>query len=413
MGNMAKYLTLDDVKVKDKVVLVRVDFNSEIDPTTKKVTSDVRIRAHAESTIKELAEKGAKTVILAHQGRKGDPDYTPLKQHAEILGKILKCPVQYVDDVFGDKAKKAIKGLKGGEILVLENVRSWDGETKSGAPEQQAKTELVQKLAPLADLFVNDAFAAAHRGHVSMVGFTAVLPSAAGRIMERELKSLRRALEKPEKPCVYVMGGAKADDSLEISKFVLGNGIADYVLVGGVTSQLFLAAKGVDLGKGNMAFLAKKQLIGLIPGIKMLIQQYPEKILMPIDVALEVDGKRKEISVDELPTEHSIFDLGTKTVKKYSEIISKAKSIVVSGPMGVYENKEFNYGTRKVFEAIAASKAFSLAGGGNTIAAINEYGLSAKVGYISTAGGALIEFLMGKKLPGVAALETAVQTKKV
>jgi phosphoglycerate kinase len=410
---MAKYPTLDDVKVKNKVVLVRVDFNSEIEPMTKKVTSDVRIRAHAESTIRELAEKGAKTVILAHQGRKGDPDYTPLKQHAEILGQILKCPVQYVDDVFGDKAKKAITGLKGGEILVLENVRSWDSETKSGAPEQQAQTELVQKLAPLADLFVNDAFAAAHRGHVSMVGFTAVLPSAAGRIMERELKSLSRALEKPEKPCVYVMGGAKADDSLEISKFVLGNGIADYVIVGGVTSQLFLAAKNVNLGEGNMAFLAKKELTGLIPGIKALIQLYPEKIIVPDDVALDVDGKRKEISIDRLPTKQSIFDIGSKTVKKYSDIISKAKSIVVSGPMGVYENKEFNYGTKKVFEAIAGSKAFSLAGGGNTIAAINEYGLSAKIGYISTAGGALIEFLMGKKLPGVVALETAVHTKKV
>ena len=410
---MAKYLTLDDVKVKDKVVLVRVDFNSEIDPTTKKVTSDVRIRAHAESTLKELAEKGAKTVVIAHQGRKGDSDYTPLKQHAEVLGKILKCQVKYVDDVFGDKAVKAIKAVKGGEILVLENVRSWDGETKSGSPDQQAKTELVQKLAPLADLFVNDAFAAAHRGHVSMVGFTAVLPSAAGRIMERELKSLSRALEKPEKPCVYVMGGAKADDSLEISKFVLGNKIADYVLVGGVTSQLFLAAKGVDLGEGNMAFLAKKELTGFIPGIKTLIQQYPEKILMPDDVALDIGGRRKEIAVGKLPTENSIFDIGTNTVKRYSEIIHEANSIVVSGPMGVYENKEFNYGTRKVFEAIATSKAFSLAGGGNTIAAINEYGLSAKIGYISTAGGALIEFLMGKKLPGVVALETAVRSKKV
>ncbi|HII85551.1 TPA: phosphoglycerate kinase [Candidatus Bathyarchaeota archaeon] len=410
---MAKYLTLDDVKVKDKVVLVRVDFNSEIDPTTKKVTSDVRIRAHAESTLKELAEKGAKTVVIAHQGRKGDADYTPLKQHAEVLGKILKCQVKYVDDVFGDKAVKAIKAVKGGEILVLENVRSWDGETKSGSPDQQAKTELVQKLAPLADLFVNDAFAAAHRGHVSMVGFTAVLPSAAGRIMERELKSLSRALEKPEKPCVYVMGGAKADDSLEISKFVLGNKIADYVLVGGVTSQLFLAAKGVDLGEGNMAFLAKKELTGFIPGIKTLIQQYPEKILMPDDVALDIGGRRKEIAVGKLPTENSIFDIGTNTVKRYSEIIHEANSIVVSGPMGVYENKEFNYGTRKVFEAIATSKAFSLAGGGNTIAAINEYGLSAKIGYISTAGGALIEFLMGKKLPGVVALETAVRSKKV
>jgi phosphoglycerate kinase len=410
---MAKYLTLDDVKVKDKVVLVRVDFNSEIDPETKKVTSDVRIRAHAESTITELAEKGAKVVILAHQGRKGEPDFIPLKQHAEILGKILKCPVQFVDDVYGEKAKKAIKNLKAGEILVLDNVRSFDGETKKGTPEEHAKTELVQNLAPLADLFVNDAFAAAHRGHVSMVGFTAVLPSAAGRIMERELKSLARALEKPEKPCIYVMGGAKADDSLEISKYVLGNGIADYVVVGGVTAQLFLAAKGVDLGKKNLDFLAKKELTGLIPGIKELMRKYPSSIIIPVDVALDVNGKRKEINVGKLPTECSIFDIGAKTVENYAKLIIKAKSIVVSGPMGVYENKEFNYGTKKVFEAIANSEAFSLAGGGNTIAAIQEYGLTKKISYISTAGGALIEFLMGKKLAGVVALENAVKTKKI
>ena len=410
---MPKYKTIDDFNLKDKVVLVRVDFNSEINPDSKKVTSDVRIKAHAETTIKELAEKGAKTVIIAHQGRKGDPDYTPLKQHAEILGKLLKCPVQYVDDVFGDKAKAAIKALRGGEILVLENVRSFDGETKSGTPEQHSKTPLVQNLAPLADLFVNDAFAAAHRGHVSMVGFTAVLPSAAGRIMERELKSLAKALEKPEHPCIYVMGGAKADDALDISKYVLGNGIADYVLVGGVTSQLFLAAKGVDLGKKTMAFLEKKELTQFIPGIKELLARYPEAIVLPVDVALEVDGKRKEIPIAKLPTDFSIFDIGAKTVESFAKIIAKAKSIVVSGPMGVYENKEFNYGTKKVLTAIADSKAFSLAGGGNTIAAIGEYDLNKKVGYISTAGGALIEFLMGKKLPGVVALETSVAKKKI
>jgi phosphoglycerate kinase len=410
---MAKYKTLDDFEVKNKVVLVRVDFNSEIDPQTRKVNSDVRIRAHAESTLKELAEKGAKTVVLAHQGRKGDPDYTTLKEHAEILGKILKCPVKYIDDLFGDKAKTAIKGLQGGEILVLENVRSWDKETKSMSPEEASKTELVQNLAPLADLFVNDAFAAAHRGHVSMVGFTYVLPSAAGRIMERELSSLSKALEKPEKPCVYVMGGAKADDSLEISKYVLGNNIADYVLTGGVTGQLFLAAKGVDLGKGNMAFLEKKELTGLIPGIKALMDQFGNKVMVPDDLAVDINGKRKEINVNELPTENTMYDIGSKTVEAYSKIISSAKAIVVSGPMGVYENKEFNYGTKKVFEAIANSKAFSLAGGGNTIAAINEYDLNKKIGYISTAGGALIEFLMGKKLPGVVALETATETKKI
>jgi phosphoglycerate kinase len=410
---MAKYLTLDDFNVKNKVVLVRVDFNSEIDPETKKVTSDVRIRAHAETTIKELAEKGAKVVILAHQGRKGEADFTPLKQHAEILGKILKCPVKYVDDIYGEKAQAAIKNLQSGEILVLGNVRGFDGETKKGTPEEHAKTPLVQNLAPLADLFVNDAFAAAHRAHVSMVGFTAVLPSAAGRIMERELKSLSRALETPEKPCVYVMGGAKADDSLEISKYVLGNDIADYVVVGGVTSQLFLAAKGVDLGKKTMDFLAKKELTGLIPGIKALMEKYPEGVVVPVDVALDVDGKRKEISVGQLPTKYSIFDIGAKTAENYAGIISKAKSIVVSGPMGVYENPEFNYGTKKVFEAIADSNAFSLAGGGNTIAAIQEYGLTKKISYISTAGGALIEFLMGKKLPGVEALKNAVKTKQI
>ena len=173
------------------------------------------------------------------------------------------------------KQKQPLRTCRAEKSLVLENVRSWDGETKSGTPEQQSKTELVQNLAPLADLFVNDAFAAAHRAHVSMVGFTAVLPSAAGRIMERELKSLSKALEKPEHPCVYVMGGAKADDALEISKYVLDNGIADYVLVGGVTSQLFLAAKGVDLGKKTMDFLAKKELMQFVPGIKALLCKVP------------------------------------------------------------------------------------------------------------------------------------------
>jgi phosphoglycerate kinase len=410
---MAKYKTLDDFDVKNKTVLVRVDFNSEIDPQTKKVTSDVRIRAHAESTLKELAEKGAKTVVITHQGRKGDPDYAPLKEHAELLQKILHCPVKYVDDLFGDKAKAAIKQLKGGEILVLENVRSWDPETKSGTPEQQSKTALVQNLAPLADLFVSDAFSAVHRGHVSMVGFTVVLPSAAGRIMERELTSLSKAMEKPEHPCVYIMGGAKAEDSLEISRYVLHNKIANYILLGGVTSQLFLYAKGVSLGKPVEEFLAKKELMQFVPGIKALTEKFGDKIVVPVDLALCDEDRRIEVTIDQLPTDYLICDIGHKTVENYRKIILSAKAIVVSGPMGVYENKEYNYGTKSVLQAIADSKAFSLAGGGNTIAAIAEYGLTDKIGYISTAGGALIEFLMGKKLPGVAALETAVNVKKI
>jgi phosphoglycerate kinase len=406
---MVKYLTLDSVEVKNKTVLVRVDFNSPVDPETKKVLDDTRIRAHGETTLKELAKKGAKVVVLAHQGRRGDPDFIPLKQHAELLSKVIGKHVKYVDDVFGEKAKNAIKELKSGEILVLDNVRNFAGETKEGTPEDHAKTDLVKELAPLADLFVNDAFAAAHRAHVSMVGFTSVLPSYAGRIMERELKSLSRVLENPEKPCTYVLGGAKADDSLEISKYVLENNIADYVLTGGAVGHVFLVAKGVDLGKPNMNFLEEKKLLDLVPGIKELMQKYPGKINVPSDVAVEVDKKRKEIPVKNLPTDYPIYDVGAKTVENYSEMIRKSKSIVVSGPMGVFENSEFIFGTKRIFEEIANSRAFSLAGGGHTIAALQELGLSDKISYVSTAGGALIEFLMGKKLPGVTALETAAK----
>jgi len=404
---MPKILTMDDFDFQGKTALVRVDFNSPIDPNTKKVLDDTRIKAHGETTIKELALKGAKVVVLAHQGRPGDPDFTPLKEHAEILGKILGKPVKYVDDVFGEKAQKAIKELKNGEILVLENVRTFADEQKKGTPEDHAKTEFVRKLAPLADVFISDAFAAAHRTHASIVGFTAVLPSVAGRIMERELKALGRVLHAPEKPCVYIVGGAKADDSLKISLYVLKNRIADHILTGGVVGHLFLAAKGVNLGKPNMEFLEKKELMRLTSGIKDLMNTYPGKVEVPVDLAVDVDGKRREIAVANLPTDHLIYDIGVNTIKKYTDVISSAKSIVISGPMGVYENKEFLLGTKKTFEAIATSKAFSLVGGGHTIAAVEELGLAEKMGYVSTAGGALIEFLMGEQLPGVVALEKA------
>ena len=408
---MTEYLTLDDLEVKGKTVLVRVDFNSPVDPNTKRILEDTRIRAHGETTIKELSEKGAKVVVMAHQGRRGDPDFIPLKQHAEILGKILGKPVKYVDDVFGEKAKSEIRKLKSGGILVLDNVRDFAGETKEGTAEDHAKTDLVKNLAPLADFFVNDAFAAAHRAHVSIIGFTAVLPSAAGRIMERELKSLSRVIERPEKPCVFILGGAKADDSLEISKYVLDNKLADFILTGGVVGQVFLAARNVDLGAGNMEFIKKQELMDLIPGIRELENKYPSNIKTPKDVAVEANGKRKELLIDRLPTNLSIFDIGAKTVADYSKVIAEAKSIVVSGPMGVYENSEFSFGTKSILREIAQSKAFSLAGGGHTIGALQEFGLTKKISYISTAGGALIEFLMGKKLPGVVALEKAALRK--
>jgi phosphoglycerate kinase len=225
--------------------------------------------------------------------------------------------------------------------------------------------------------------------------------------MERELKALTKAAENPEKPCIYILGGAKADDALKISQYVLKNNIADRVLTGGVVGHLFLAARGFDLGKPNMEFLQKKELMGFIPGIEKLIEECLDRIEVPIDVAIEVNKKRKEILTKQLPTDYPIFDIGTSTIERYSKIIRNSKSIVFSGPVGVFENKEFEVGTKKIFEAIASSKAYSLIGGGDTISVAEKFGMTQKMGYVSTAGGALIEFLMGEKLPGVVALEEA------
>jgi len=406
---MTNILTMDDFDFDNRTVLVRVDFNSPIDPETGKILEDARIRMHGETTIKELVEKGSKVVVLAHQGRPGEPDFTSLEQHAKVLSGILGRPVRYIDDLFGEKAKSAIREMKSEEILVLQNVRTYAKERKKGTPEEQAKTEFVQSLAPLADIFVNDAFAAAHRAHVSIVGFTPVLPSVAGRIMERELEALAKALESPEKPCVYILGGAKADDALRISKYVLDNNIADYILTGGVAGHLFLVAKGLDLGRLNIEFLQKKKLMEFVQGIRELIREYPKRIKTAPDLAIDVDGKRREISVEELPTDYSLCDIGTKTIQQYAEIIEKAKSIVVSGPVGIFENEEFAKGTKMILEAVANSQAFTLVGGGHTVAAVKQFALEQKMGYISTAGGALIEFLMGEELPGVAALEEAAK----
>lgn len=405
---MADFLTMDDYNFKNKTVLIRVDFNSPLDAATKKVTDDSRIKAHA-PTIKELMDKGAKVVIMAHQGRPGDPDYSTTEQHAEILSKILKKKVGYVDDIFGDKAKAAIKKLKPDEALLLENVRTWPDETAKKTAEEFAKSDLVKSLAPLADVYVGDGFAVAHRANGSIVGFPEVMPAVAGRVMERELKALIRAKDAKERPCIYIMGGAKAEDAAAISEYVLGNNKADYVLTGGVIGHLFLHAKGVNLGEPNVKYLEGKKFLQYVPKIQELYKKFDGKILTPEDFAVDMKGKRKDITLKDLPTEYPIFDVGSNTVKKYADLLKNAKIVVVSGPLGVYERKEFMNGTKGVFETIAKSKAFSVAGGGNTIEAFEKLGLSDKISYISTGGGALMEFLTGKTLPGVEALIKAAK----
>ena len=401
---MINLITMDNFDFENKTVLIRVDFNSPLDSETKIITDDTRIRRHAK-TIKELMDKGGKVVIIAHQGRPGSNDFSTLQQHAIVLGKILGKSVSYVSDIFGEAAKSEIKNLKRGKALVIENVRMFLGEMKKLTADEHAKSELVKNLAPLADVYVNDGFAVAHRAHASIVGFPAVLPSVVGRVLERELKVLDKVKRAEDKPCIYVMGGAKADDAAAISDYVLGHRTADYVLTGGVIGQLFLFAKGVNIGETNVRFLEKKKFIQYIPKIRELFKKYNGKILLPEDFGIDVNGKRKDITLNDLPTAYSMFDIGLKTVKKYTELLKTAKIIVLSGPMGVYEREEFSLGTKKIFEAIANSDVFSVVGGGNTLEAVKKLGLSDKISYISTGGGALMEFLTGKILPGVKTLE--------
>lgn len=392
--------TLDDFDFEGKVAIVRVDFNSPIDPETKRILDDYRIRAHSK-TIRELSKKGARVVVLSHQGRPGRPDFISLREHANLLGRFLGKEVGYTDDVFGAEAMREISKLKDGDVLVLGNVRKFEGEMESKSAEEHARSELVRRLAPLADVFVLDAFSSAHRAHASVIGFTAVLPSLAGRVMEKELRALEAVLNDPKRPCVYILGGVKIEDSLKILGRVFEDGVADLVLTGGVFANLILLAKGFELGEPSMVEIRDGE---LLDEARRLVSSYPERLKVPIDVAVDAGG-RVEMDVEELPSEYKIMDIGSRTIRLYSELIKGARSILFNGPVGVFEREEFGKGTREILKAIASSDAFSLVGGGHSLAAVKKYGLEKGISYLSTAGRALLAYLMEEELPGLKALE--------
>jgi len=404
---MRDFLTLDDIDVKGKTVLIRVDINSPFDSSTKKISDNERVREHSK-TIKELSDKKAKVVILAHQGRRGNPDFTHLDQHVKLLERHVGKKIQFIDDIVGAKAIEKIKALRVGEVLLLDNVRFLEDEAEEKSPKEHSNSQLVKNLAPLADVFVNDAFSVAHRSHASVVGFTKGLPSYAGRVMEKEIMASEQAL-KPKHPTVYIFGGAKPDDCLGIMRFMLQNKTLDTTLTCGVIGELFLLAKGHDLGKATMEFLEKKDFTKLAEESRTLLRQYKDKIRIPLDVAIDENGKRKELPVESLPANSQLMDVGSKTVKNYGEIIKKAKTIVVKGPAGVYETPGFEIGTRMILEEIEKTKAFSLVCGGDTTVAMEKLGIGKeKFSYVSIAGGALITYLSGNPLPGIEALKKTI-----
>ena len=402
------FRTLDDVDVKDKTVIVRVDLNSPLDPKTLKIIDDSRIRLHS-GTINEIADKGGKVVVLAHQGRKGDEDFTDLSQHAEAMKRYLKHPLRFVKDVIGPEAVGAIRSLQSGQVLLLDNVRSLDEETKELSPQEHAKGKLVSTLSPLANLFVNDAFAAAHRSHASIVGFTVTLPSVAGRVMERELNALKRVYEEPEKPSVYVFGGAKPKETFVVIGHVLDKKIADVVLVGGMVSTVLAHVSGRDVGEKNVQEIKEKGFEKMFPTAKAIMEKYPDKIVIPIDVAIDVNGQRKEVKKEDFPPSSEIRDIGSETIRLFSRFAKDAKSLVINGPLGLFEDKKFAVGTVEFIRSLSKSKAYSVMGGGHSIAALEQYGIADCISYISTGGGAMISYLSGERLPGVEALRAAAK----
>ena len=408
-------LTIDDFEFSAKTVLLRVDLNSPIDPKTHKILDDSRIREHAR-TVKELSDKGARLVVLAHQGDPLFPDqFVPLEEHARILSSIAGKEVQYIDDTYGPAAREAIRKLENGQILMLENTRYFGEDTRlyedtmKRPPEEQAKTLLVTKLYPLADVFVNDAFAAAHKSQPSLVGFAEVLPSVAGRVMEAELRALMKIRDKPAKPCIFCLGGRKISDKYEMMEPVLKNGVADKLLTSGVIGILMLKASGFQLGAAVESLVKNMGYERYVLASKKLLDTYGrEKIHFPVDLVVDSNG-RKEIGISLLPADGPVMDIGHKTLDEYCSIIGRSGTVFFSGPPGVFENDEFAVGTREMLRAIGQSRAFSVVGGGHSIAAVRKYGMLGKVSYMSTGGGALVRYLSGEELPVVAALKKAAK----
>lgn len=402
---MVDFNTIDDFDVENKTVLVRVDVNSPVDPSSGIILDDTRLKLHAR-TIKELSMKGAKVVILAHQSRPGKKDFTTLSQHAESLSDILNLRVKYVDSLFSASAKEAIRNLKSHEILLLENARFFSEESLSRTPEEQSKTLLVRHLSPLIDYYVNDAFAAAHRSQASLVGFTVNTPSAAGRVMEEELTVIQNALDNVEHPCVFLLGGMKPDDSIDVMENVLSNGTADAILTTGIVGNIVLWASGADIGQVNRDFIASRGYEDMVEKSKNLIERFGDKVKCPIDVACEIDNERVDIDVGEIPNE-AIFDIGVKTIAYYAKEIRDAKTIFANGPAGVFEDPKFAMGTEDLINAMATSKGFTLIGGGHIAAATAGLGLEDQMSHLSSGGGACISMLAGKKLAAVEALKNS------
>ena len=398
--------TLAEIGCTNKTVLLRLDLNSPIDPTSSLILDDKRFREHV-PTVQALPE--SRVVIVTHQSRPGKKDFTTLEAHAERLAQLLGKHVGYVDDIFGTAARNAVKEMKKGEVLMLENVRFNAEENLTLKPEDAKKTHLVRKLSQMGDYFVNDAFGTAHRSQPTVVGLPLSMRSVAGLLMEKEVLSLSRVFSGAPRPVCMVLGGTKVDDSVAVARHVLEFGIADQVMVIGVVANVFLIAAGYNIGKPSTQLIHQLKYEGEIAKAKEILARYPEKVIMPDWVAVRENDRRAEYPIQSIPEHAPVLDAGMEAISSLKDVLKKAGTVVFNGPAGVFEEPDYATGTYELLKA-ASRVEFSVVGGGHTAAVIEKLGLEKEFTHISTGGGACIEFLTGKKLPAVDALE---QSKKI
>ncbi|MDJ0924484.1 MAG: phosphoglycerate kinase [Acidimicrobiia bacterium] len=402
--------SIDEFDVRGRRVLLRVDINSPLDPETKRISNENRINKSL-PTIADLADGGARLVIIAHQGDVLDyHNLVSTEEHAAILTEKLGRPVGFIDDVAGPAARARIGELEDGDILLLDNIRIYGEELSSFeqavklTPAEMTRTYLVRHLAPLFDLYVNDAFAAGHRDAPSMVAFQELLPSAAGRLLFREVEMLQSVAVDPARPCVFALGGLKISDAFSMMSQVLSDGTADVVITSGVTGEIMLLASGSSLGAGSEGFINDRGLDSFIPIAQDYLARFPGQILMPIDVAVDDDGRR-EVAVADLPVPELIVDIGSATIASYEEVIAGAATIFVNGPPGVYEQVASSEGTRRLWTAVANAGGTTVIGGGDTVASAATFVDLDDIDYVSTGGGALVRYLSGTELPLLRAMQ--------
>ena len=383
--------TVKDINVTGKRVLVRVDFNVPL--AEGKVADDTRLRA-ALPTIQYLLDQGAKVILMSHLGRPKGKVVEELRMDpvAERLSELLGRPVRKLDDCVGDAVKAAVAEMRPGDVILLENTRFHPEERKNDP-------DFAKKLAELADVFVNDAFGTAHRAHASTVGVAQYLPAVAGLLMEKELNFLGKALESPERPFVALLGGAKISDKIGVIENLLTR--VDALLIGGGMANTFLKAQGYQVGQS----LVEDESLGVA---KELLERAGEKLALPVDAVVAdrfaADAASKAVSVDEVPPDWRILDIGPRTVELFKEKLAEARTVVWNGPLGVFEFPKFAAGTEAIARFLADLEATTIIGGGDVVAAVRRAGVADRITHVSTGGGAALEFLEGKELPGVAAL---------